>query len=162
MKTIHTLCALILLAATTAAWSQEPIRLLSSVQKVETVVNEQGEQERRLVAAERVIPGDELRYTVTFTNQGDEAVDAGSIVITNPVPSNTVYLEGSAGGSGTDVRFSVDGGETWGEPDALRVTDEDGQTRIADAEDYSHIRWTFRPALQPEQESSVFFRVRLR
>ena len=162
MKTIMKLCALVLLSSTTVAVAQEPVRLLSSVQKVETFINEQGEQERRLVAAERVVPGDELRYTVTFANQGGETVDAGSIVITNPVPNNTIYLENSAGGSGTDVLFSVDRGEVWGTPDELMITGEDGQSRLAEAEDYTHIRWTFRPALESGQESSVFFRVRLR
>ncbi|MCC5887151.1 MAG: DUF11 domain-containing protein [Gammaproteobacteria bacterium] len=162
MKTIMKLCALVLLSVTTVALAQEPVRLISSVQKVEAFVNEQGEQERRLVAAERVVPGDELRYTVTFANQGAETVDAGSIVITNPVPNNTIYLMDSAGGSGTDVVFSVDGGETWGTPDELVMTGEDGQSRVAEDEDYTHIRWTFRPALEPGQEGSVFFRVRLR
>lgn len=162
MKTIMKLCALVLLSVTTAAMAQEPVRLVSSVQKVETFVNEQGEQERRLVAAERVVPGEELRYTVTFANQGSETVDAGSIVITNPVPNNTIYLEDSAGGSGTDVVFSVDGGDTWGTPDELLISGEDGVSRLAEAAEYTHIRWTFRPALESGEESSVFFRVRLR
>lgn len=162
MKTIIALCALVLLSATTVAMAQEPVRLVTSVQKVETFVNEDGEQERRLVAAERVVPGDELRYTITFANQGEETVDEGSIVITNPVPNNTIYLEDSAGGSGTDVVFSVDGGETWGSPDELLISGEDGESRVAEAEEYTHVRWTFRPGLEPGQESSVFFRVRLR
>ncbi len=162
MKTIMKLCAFVLLSSTTVAMAQEPVRLVSSVQKVETFVNEQGEQERRLVAAERVVPGDELRYTVTFANQGGEAVDAGSIVITNPVPNNTVYLQDSAGGSGTDIQFSADGGETWAAPDELVLAGADGQPRLAEAEEYTHIRWIFRPALEAGEESSVFFRVRLR
>lgn len=116
MKTIINLCVLFLLLATTAAVAQEAVRLNSSVQKVETFVNEQGEQERRLVDTERVVPGDELRYTITFSNQGEPTVDAGSIVITNPVPNDTIYLEDSASGSGTEVVFSADGGESWERP----------------------------------------------
>ncbi|MCC5873871.1 MAG: DUF11 domain-containing protein [Gammaproteobacteria bacterium] len=161
MKMIMSLCALAVVSATTMAMAEEPVRLTSSVEKVESVINERGEQERRSVAAQRVFPGDELRYTITFANHGGETIDAGSLVITNPVPNNTVYLANSAGGSGTDVVFSVDGGDTWGAPDELVITGDDAQSRRARAEDYTHIRWSFRPALGAGQESSVHFRVRL-
>lgn len=44
----------------------------------------------------------------------------------------------------------------------MTITGEDGESRIADPEEYTHIRWTFQPELETGEESSVFFRVRLR
>lgn len=161
MKTLLVVCALMLSLATTTAFAAEDMRLTNSVQKVETFVNDSGEAETRLVGTDSVVPGDELRYTVTFANVGARVVDADSIVITNPVPDNTQYIEGSAFGAGTRIVFSVDGGENYAVPDALTVTDEDGSVRVAEPREYTHIRWTFEPDLEPGQEGSVFFRVTL-
>ncbi|HKZ14100.1 MAG TPA: hypothetical protein VJL81_09675 [Solirubrobacterales bacterium] len=41
----------------------------------------------------QVEPGDTLRYTVTATNSGPD--DATSVVLSDPIPSNTTYLPGS-------------------------------------------------------------------
>ena len=108
--------------------------------------------------SERFEPGDELRYTITFLNAGSMAVDAGSIVITNPLPDNTEYLEGTASGPNTVVVFSVDG-EHFAPDDALTVG---GRTGIAAASDYRAIRWTFGSELGPGESSFVTFDVRLK
>ncbi len=163
MKTMRTLCALVLLSGVTAgALADGEIVLTNTVQKVEYFTNEQGETESRLVEAAQVIPGDELAYTITFENVSDDVtVDAGSVVITNPVPPEVRYLESTAFGAGTVISYSADGGEFFGAPDELVVTGENGD-RVADASDYTHIRWTFEPALEPGQTGSVSFRARLR
>ena len=49
------------------------------------------------------LEGDELRYTVTFTNHTEDAVAPNSIVITNPIPESTEYVEGSAFGAGSEA-----------------------------------------------------------
>lgn len=159
---IKTLSAIVLLGAATAAWSQERISLVTAVERVETVVDEQGEQQVVLRSAERVMPGDELRYTITFSNEGDDVIGPGSVVIVNPIPASLAYLPGTAGGSGADVSYSADGGESWGGPGSLAVIGSDGIRRAAEPDGYTHIRWTYRAALEPGQESSVFFRARLR
>ena len=146
--------ALFGLAASAAA----QVTLTNSVQKVEKYVDDTGAVQRRLVTAERVIPGDELRYTIVFTNEGEAMVDAGSIVITNPIPDNTEYLDGTAFGSGTDIVFSADAGSSFASPD--EVTDETDS--LVGSKDYTTIRWVFQPALEPGQESHVSFNVRLK
>jgi uncharacterized repeat protein (TIGR01451 family) len=113
-----------------------------------------------MVDANSVVPGDELRYTITFTNDGGETVDAGSVVITNPLPDETEYLDGTAFGSGTDIVFSVDG-ENFAAPEALSVI-QDGVEAPASAKDYHSIRWAFRPALEPGETGNVSFSVRLK
>lgn len=136
------------------------VKLENSVKKVESFVNEAGAVERRLVDADRVVPGDELRYAIRFRNRGTEVVDAGSVVITNPVPADTEYLEGSAFGTGTAILFSVDGTH-FDVPEALTVL-LDGQEVVASAKDYVAIRWTFQPELAPAEEGFVTFNVRLK
>ncbi len=137
------------------------VELSTSVQKVVPVLDDSGQVVRRLETVESVVPEDVLHYTITFTNAGAETVDAGSIVITNPLPAETVYLDGSAFGSGTDITFSVDGGKTFAEPGALKV-DRDGESVPAQAADYTTIRWVFKPALDPGQTGDVTFDVRLK
>ena len=136
------------------------VTLENSVQKVERFVDETGAVQTRLVDADKVIPGDELRYTIVFVNDGSETVDANSIVITNPVPDNTVYIDGTAFGSGTDVTFSIDDGAAFDTAPNLAVVEGDAEVP-ASASDYTTIRWAFAPVLQPGAKSHVSFNVRL-
>ena len=163
MRTMRVCCAFVLLLGPTAdALAEGEITLSNTVEKVEYFANEQGEMESRFVEAATVIPGDELAYTITFENVSDDVtVDAGSVVITNPIPPEVVYLERTAFGAGTVITYSADGGEVFGIPDALVVVEEDGE-RVAAAAEYTHIRWTFEPALEPGQTGRVSFRARLR
>ena len=146
--------------AFTATAVEAQVRLENTIKKVETFVNEAGAVERRLVDANSVVPGDELQYTVRFTNEGTLPVDAGTIVITDAIPAHTEYLEGTAYGAGTEVQFSIDG-EAFGNPDELNVVKE-GAEVIASARDYRSIRWKFAPALEPGETGHVSFNVRLK
>ena len=94
---------------------------------------------------------------VTFVNEGQQAVDAGTIVITDQIPEHTEYLTGTAYGSGTQVTYSLDG-DTFAAPEALET--QDGA--LAKAADYSAIRWVFAPSLEPGESSYVSFNVRLK
>ena len=143
-----------------SAHAAAEVMLENSVQKVETFLNESGDSERRLVDADSVVPGDELRYTIKFSNNGSVVVDANSVVITNPVPDNTEYLEGTAFGSGTVIVYSLDG-EAFAAPEALTVMDQ-GVEVSASAKEYRAIRWTFQPELKPGESSHVSFNVRLK
>ncbi len=136
------------------------VKLENTVMKVAAVVNEQGVAERHLVDADSVLPGDELRYTILFNNDGTAVVDAQSIVITNPIPADTEYLEGTASGLATEIVFSVDGA-TFGRPEELRVVEGEREV-AASAEDYRVIRWTFQPPLAPGESSDVSFNVLIR
>ncbi len=143
-----------------AAHAEAQIRLENSIKKVETFVNAQGDVERRLVDADSVVPGDEIKYTVRFTNEGADSVDAGTIVITDAIPAHTSYVDGTAFGAGTSVQFSVDGNK-FADASAL-VVDKEGAEVTASAEDYAAIRWTFAPELEPGQMGYVSFNVRLK
>lgn len=101
----------------------------------------------RLVDASVVVSGDELQYTITFTNQGTQPVEANSIVITNEIPAGTEYVQGTAAGPNTDIVFSTDG-ELFA---ASGAQDAATPARV--------IRWMYRPALEPAESSSVTFNV---
>jgi len=157
--TVRLLLAVLVLSFSSHAVAE--IDLTNSVKKVEVIVSDAGEMRRKLVDADSVVPGDELFYTITFTNKGEKPVDAGSIVITNPIPESTEYLDGTAFGSGTDILFSVDEGSQFGPPAQLMVS-SNGSEVPASAQDYTTIRWTFGPSLQPGESADVSFNVRLK
>ena len=137
------------------------VEVANSVAKVETYVDKQGVAQRRLVNADSVVPGDELRYTISFTNSGEGEVDAGSIVITNPVPQSTEYIDGTAFGAGTEILFSADQGVTFELGEKLKVLKQ-GEEEIASAKEYTTIQWQFLSALEPGETGQVSFNVKLK
>ena len=145
-KTIRktALLTIVLLAAGTAFAQQLDVR--TGAQKEETVAAEDGAVETRLVAAETVIPGDKVVYTITFTNQSSDAAD--DVVVTNPIDQSLEYIEGSAFGAGMTIEFSVDGGQSFSAAGDLVVADNSGP-RPARPEDYTHVRWTLNGDLEP-------------
>ncbi len=148
---ILTAIALTLLATTAMA---QHLDVQTTVHKQEVVVNDAGQEEKRLVEAEVVLPGETVFYTITFTNVSDEVADR--VVITNPIAENLVYLDGSAFGAGMDIVFSVDGGETFAVASELTVT-EDGETREAKASDFTHVRWVMRNDLAAGAQGTARF-----
>jgi len=153
MKTLMSVF-LFFLSVSAVAMAEGSLDVRTVVQKEEVVVNEQGEEVRRLVPAELVVPGESVFYTITFRNVGEEAAD--HVVITNPIADDLTYVEGSAFGPGTEIQFSADGGATFAAPDELTVT-EQGTERPAKAEDYTHVRWVMNNDLEPGAQGSARF-----
>ena len=137
---------LLMLALSGAALSEEQghLNVRTVVQKEEVTVTADGEKETRLVPAGTVVPGERVVYTITFQNISTEPAD--NIVITNPISGELTYVDGSAFGPGTNIQFSVDGGTTFASREELTVT-EDGETRAATADDFTHVRWVMQTEL---------------
>lgn len=137
---------LALLLCSTGSWAQEQghLNVRTVVQKEQVVINDDGDTETTLVPADTVVPGEKVVVTTTFQNISGESAD--NVVITNPISNELIYVDGSAFGPGTDIEFSVDGGQTFAAAADLTVT-EDGVTRSADANDFTHIRWVMREEL---------------
>jgi len=141
--------------------------LIANAQTVEVVskaereveVVEKGVKVKKVAPVEKIVPGDEVLYTSTYTNKtGKPATD---LAITNPVPKHTGYKDGSAAGDGAVITFSVDDGKTYAAPAQLTVTikDKSGKDiqRPAVAQDYTHIRWVIKQSIAPGQSGSVRF-----
>ena len=148
------LSAILLTFLTFTAAAQSHIDVQTTVQKEEVFLNDTGEEEKRLVPAEKVLPGETVYYTITFTNTSDEVAD--NVVVTNPIAEELMYLDGSAFGPGMDIVFSVDGGETFAAANELNVT-ENGETRAAEAKDFTHVRWVMQNDLAAGAQGTARF-----
>ncbi len=148
------LTGLFLAALSFSAAAQAHLDVQTVVQKEEVFVNDQGVSDTRLIAADIVVPGETVFYTITFTNISDETAD--NVVITNPIAADLVYVEGSGFGPGTDMQFSIDGGKSFAAAAELTIT-EDGETRAAKASDYTHVRWILKNNLDAGAQATARF-----
>jgi uncharacterized repeat protein (TIGR01451 family) len=138
-----------------AASAQETLGPLH-VRVIAEVELNQGRDTPKLVPADRVVPGDQLIYTLEVRNMGATTLPAP--VVTNPVPQHMRYLSDSAAGPGTQVSYSVDGGLHFDRADNLKVLGTNGELRAAEAADYTHIRWQFKNSLKANSVAFVRFR----
>lgn len=155
-----------------ASWTLAEVRLSATVHRVDGWIEEGGGLQPQLADAALVAAGDELRYTIAFTNTGLVPVDPGVIVITNPIPESTEYVWDTAGGINARLLYhasavaeaSVDDARADGAflpLDELVVT-EGALVRSAAAAEVHAIRWIYEAFLQPGESSEVWFHVRLR
>lgn len=126
------------------AQQQGNLNVKTTVQKQVVTVNAAGESETQLVPANTVVPGETVVYTITFQNIGNEA--ATNVVITNPIAETLTYVDGSAFGPGTAIRFSTDGGQSFAAANELSVEDG-GELRPAGPEDFTHVQWVMQNEL---------------
>ena len=124
-----------------------------------TTTDEAGQEVTTRVQAGKVVPGDEVIYTITFANRGTEP--AADVVITNPIPDHMVFTRVEDSPRPANVSMSVDGGNVYDAPRNLTVKDAKGNTRPAKASDFTHVRWTFQNSLEPGAEGSVSFKAQL-
>jgi uncharacterized repeat protein (TIGR01451 family) len=124
-----------------------------------TTTNEAGQEVTTLVPADKVVPGDEVIYTISFVNHGTEP--ASDVVITNPIPEHMVFTKVEDSPRAATVSLSADGGERYDAPRNLTVTDAKGQPRPAQASDFTHVRWILQEPLEPGAAGSVSFRAQL-
>lgn len=99
-----------------------------------------------------VVPGDRVRVTLTFTNNG--TAPASSVNITNPIPEGLVFNRTD---DSTDFSVSVDGGKRFGPLASLTVPVENAAPRAATASDVTHVRWLWSQPVAPQQSRSVAF-----
>ncbi len=147
---------LMMLALSLQAVAQEQghLNVTTTVQKQEVTVNDAGEAETRLVAADSVVPGESVVYTITFQNISDEPAE--NVVITNPISEDLTYVDGSAFGPGTVIQFSTDGGQNFAAANELTVI-YDGVSRPAGPDDFTHIRWVMQNELAVGAQGTARF-----
>ena len=137
----------------------QTVELVNKAER-EIEVVEKGVKLKKLAPPEKMVPGDEVIYTVTYNNKTGKPAE--KVLITNPLPKFTRYKDGSAAGDNSDITFSADGGKSFATPDKLIVTikDKSGKdiTRPAAAAEYTHIRWVIKQNVAPGQSGAVRFR----
>jgi uncharacterized repeat protein (TIGR01451 family) len=137
----------------------QAVELVTKAEK-EIDVIEKGVKVKKLAPTQKMVPGDEVLYTVTYTNK--TAKPAENVSVVNPVPKHMRYKDGSAAGDNAEIAFSVDGGKTFAAPDKLTmaIKDKSGKdsVRAAGAGDYTHIRWVIKQNVAPGQSGSVRYR----
>jgi uncharacterized repeat protein (TIGR01451 family) len=146
-----------LLALANAAHAQDKgcIELKTVAETEQEYVNEQGMKALRLVPVSKVVPGDEVVWTITAKNVC--ATPASDIVIANPVPEQMSFVANSAVGVGADITYSLDGKE-FKAPGALLVKDAAGAARPARPDEFRVVRWTYTTAFQPGATAFVRYR----
>jgi uncharacterized repeat protein (TIGR01451 family) len=156
---LFVMLAVLTLSSAAVAERDSAVELMTLAEVEVEVITEDGEKEVRRVEAAKVIPGDEVIYTIRYANTGDEPAE--NIVITDPIPEHMLYLGGSAYGEGAAITFSVDDGKTFDVADNLTVTADDGTERPAGPSDYTHIKWMLEGELEPDAGGFVTFRAEL-
>ena len=131
------------------------IELKTVAEVQEAYVDERGNTATRFVPAAKVVPGDEVIWTIVANNVC--AAPAGDVAITNPVPQHMRYVGSSAFGPGAQIVFSL-AGNTFASPDALVVAEADGSRRTARADEYSAIRWVLPRPMGPSESMTVRYR----
>jgi uncharacterized repeat protein (TIGR01451 family) len=128
----------------TGSLASEAVELRTQlIAEVRETLSSQDRPLYRMVPAKRLRQGEVVYYTVRITNP--TPVFANNVLVSQRVPDNTIYMEGSASGPGTEVEFSVDGGVTFGRPESLKL----GDGTRAPPERYTHIRWRLKNPLAP-------------
>ena len=87
-------------------------------------------------------PGEELTYTIDYSNTGN--ANATAVTVLEIMPAHTTYVQGSVSATGMTVTYSHNNGSSYDSSDAAPVT---------------HIRFLLGTALAPGESGSISFKV---
>lgn len=118
---------------------------------------------RKKVSVLQIDSGTRLYFRLQVANKGSEP--ATDVVIDNPIPVNTVYVAGSAGGGKSQVEFSLDHGDSFARPEELLYevsgSRNPKELKMAEPEKYSVIRWIIDEIL-PGRMEELYFQVNVK
>jgi len=147
------LAGLLILAVPCLATAQIELQSTAEVETVTTGAD--GIPVTARTAAVKVVPGDEVIYTVHYRNSGTD--HAEDVVITNPVPEHMHLLRTDGLQPGCTLVFSVDDGQSFDALSRLEITGNNGRPRPATAADCTHLRWVFERQLEPGEAGAVSY-----
>jgi uncharacterized repeat protein (TIGR01451 family) len=156
-KTLITAGVLLLVATAGQAFAK-PVIKMDVIAEKEVKVVEAGKTMVKRVAAKDTQTGDVLIYTVRYQNAGDEK--ATSVEAKDAIPQGTSYIDNSATGVNSEIRFSIDGGKTFKPAADLmvgKVVQGKEQAVKATASDYTTIKWVIKE-IGPGQSGELGFR----
>lgn len=150
--------AVVLAAAAQPAAAQETGVLASKIELEKSTPAAEGEAvTKTYITPDVVVPGDRVRVSLTFTNNG--TAPAAGVNLVNPIPDGLVFEDTADTAS---FAVSTDGGKTFGTLASLTVRTEAAGTRPATAADVTHVRWLWPDSIAPGHSRSVAFFGRVR
>jgi len=158
-RSLELLAGACVAAAALGQPASDPI-VIKAIAEVEQSSQVHGREARKLVAADRVVSGDAVMYTLEVRNTA--ATSLPRPTVTYPVPKHMTYTPDSAVGPGTEVTYSVDAGRSFDTPENLKIQEPGGQVRAATAVDYTHIRWQLKNDLKGNSVAFVRFRAQVK
>ena len=147
-------CALALTSAFSAPAFASGLKAVQTVDLVKTIIDADGAEIVTFEPATDVEPGEQVRYSLQYVNEGADAAQDVSLVM--PVPAEMVLVEGSVKGADSAVTYSADAGETFAARDQVLVSDGEVQ-RSARADEITHIKWAFTAPIMPAESGSISF-----
>lgn len=144
------LLALLLLGAVSPAVAQQPTRgealVITAENRTAAAEAERGQPR----AEEGIRAGDQIRYTLTFTNPTEGPVQ--NVVLHNPLAEGLRFVAGSTAVKGGEARveYSIDRGVTFSAQPMIEVVENGKKVmRPAPPELYTDVRWTVETRVQP-------------
>jgi uncharacterized repeat protein (TIGR01451 family) len=135
------------------------VTLTNTVFEVITITNQDGSKQDQWQEPDKLLPGERVGYQIEVNNKGNEP--AADIVIENPIPEHTTYVQDSAKGLNTLIEFSVDNGKTFALPANLFM-EKEGKRVQANAVDYTQVRWKLNQPLAAGASSTVQYIVKIK
>jgi len=151
--------ALIVAAPNLFAQEKACVTLKTDGQMEQEYTDAQGKPAKRLVSLGKVLPGNEVIWTITATNTCNKPAE--KVVVDNNVPEHMVYVANSAMGPGTEITFSLNGRD-YAKATDLTVRDANGAARPANAEEIKSIRWVFTSAFAANATGFVRYRAKVK
>ena len=150
--------ATLLIAGAQPALAQNTGALSSKVELEKSVPGRDGQTATKTyLTPDVVVPGDRVRISLAFTNNGSKP--ASGVVIANPIPKALLF-DGTDDPAGFGV--SIDGGKQFAPLSELSVPIDGAVPRAATAADVTHVRWKWTDAVAPGQTRTVAFFGRVR
>lgn len=160
MKIVLLLAIMISLPVLALAQERPNLVLKLSAQSEVIVKDENGKSRTEWREVKSFEPGDVLRYTIAYTNDGK--TEARNAVIADPIPAGTTYVANSAEGANTEITFSLDG-KSFQVPPMLKYkvksSGPSDQEFYATPQMYTHIRWKISKPVLPGETGTVSFKV---
>lgn len=124
---------------------------LSAVKRVVTR-NAQGGSVETWAPFTKLLPGEQVAYTIACTNTGDQPT--ANVVVDLPIPAEMTFVPADTP-MGAELTCSIDGGRTFGPLELIRVVAPDGASRPARAADVGLVRWRLTQPLAPGATAKV-------
>ncbi len=154
-------CAIGLFASTLAFAVEKTQPLTSQMDAFLITVNDKGAEV--LTPAEEAKPKDVIEYKLTYNNVSDNPLQ--NLIITGPIPHNTVYL-GNTNATQINAQFvvSIDGGNTFESEPVKRTIEKDGEKVevIIPPEKYTAVRWIPSEPINANEEQVFTYRIQVK